>query len=409
MIKILHTADWHIGQTFFDFNRKAEHLHFLDWVQTQLREQQADVLLIAGDVFDTPNPSAESQKIFYKFLREINTDNPSLQVVVIAGNHDSAARLEAPDPLLEEMNITIRGIVKRTADGEIDSQRLLVPLYKDKEVAVWCMAVPYLRQGDYPEAESYPLGIKAMYDVMFDEALKVKQPDQAIIAMGHLHIAGGIVSENDRSERAIVGGAECVSSDTFSDKIAYSALGHLHRAQQVGGCENIRYSGAPLPMSFAEKNYKQSVVLVEIEGEAATKIERLYYDAPVKVLSIPDKPMPLEDVLKEISSLPDGEIDERSPYLEVKVLITEPEPSLRFRIEEALKNKAIRLARLGAVQQGTDSESRAFTYEELQAITPMEIARMEFEKQYGGEEMPATMKELLQSVIGEVEHEDISN
>ena len=88
MIKILHTADWHIGQTFFDFNRKAEHLHFLDWVRTQLREQQADVLLIAGDVFDTPNPSAESQKIFYKFLREINTDNPSLQVVVIAGNHD---------------------------------------------------------------------------------------------------------------------------------------------------------------------------------------------------------------------------------------------------------------------------------------------------------------------------------
>ena len=299
--------------------------------------------------------------------------------------------------------------MKRTADGEIDSQRLLVPLYKDNEVAAWCMAVPYLRQGDYPEAESYPLGIKVMYDVMLNEALKVKQPDQAIIAMGHLHIAGGIVSENDRSERAIVGGAECVSSDTFSDNIAYTALGHLHRAQQVGGCENIRYSGAPLPMSFAEKNYKQSVVLVEIEGEAATKIERLYYDAPVKVLSIPDKPMPLEDVLKEISSLPDGEIDERSPYLEVKVLITEPEPSLRFRIEEALKNKAIRLARLGAVQQGADSESRAFTYEELQAITPMEIARMEFEKQYGGEEMPATMKELLQSVIGEVEHEDISN
>jgi Exodeoxyribonuclease I subunit D (EC 3.1.11.1) len=102
MIKLLHTADWHIGQTFFDYNRKAEHLQFLEWLRGQLREQCVDVLLIAGDVFDTPNPSAESQKMFYKFLREITSDNVALQVVVIAGNHDSAARLEAPNPLLEE-------------------------------------------------------------------------------------------------------------------------------------------------------------------------------------------------------------------------------------------------------------------------------------------------------------------
>ena len=135
MIKLLHTADWHIGQTFFDYNRKAEHLHFLEWLRNQIRQQGVDVLLIAGDVFDTPNPSADSQKMFYKFLREITTDNSALQVVVIAGNHDSAARLEAPNPLLEEMNITIKGIVKRTADGLIDYQRLIVPLTKDGEVA----------------------------------------------------------------------------------------------------------------------------------------------------------------------------------------------------------------------------------------------------------------------------------
>ena len=84
MIKLLHTADWHIGQTFFDYNRKSEHLQFLEWLRGQLREQCADVLLIAGDVFDTPNPSAESQKMFYKFLKDITTDSPSLQVVVIA-------------------------------------------------------------------------------------------------------------------------------------------------------------------------------------------------------------------------------------------------------------------------------------------------------------------------------------
>lgn len=409
MIKIVHTADWHIGQTFFDYNRKVEHLCFLEWLRGQLLEQSVDVLLIAGDVFDTPNPSAESQKMFYQFLRDITSDNPSLQVVVIAGNHDSAARLEAPDPLLLEMNVTVRGIVPRTADGAIDYQRLLVPLIKEDEVAAWCMAVPYLRQGDYPEAENYPLGVKAMYDALLQEVLEVRKPHQAIIAMGHLHAAGGIVSEEDRSERTVVGGVECVAPDAFSAEIVYTALGHLHRAQQVCGREEVRYAGAPLPMSFAEKNYKQSVVLIEIEGTAVTKIEKLLFDAPVKLLSIPDEAKPLEEVMEEIALLPSGEVTGSSPYLEVKVLISEPEPSLRHRIEEALTDKSVRLVRLGAVQQAGTAESRTFTYEELQSITPMEIARMEFEKQYGGPEMPDTMKHLLQSVIQEIEHEDISN
>ncbi|WP_353334417.1 exonuclease SbcCD subunit D [Bacteroides sedimenti] len=408
-MKLIHTADWHIGQTFFDYNRKAEHLCFLAWLRNQLREQATDVLLIAGDVFDTPNPSAESQKIFYQFLHEITSDNPSLQVVIIAGNHDSAARLEAPDPLLQEMNITVKGVVRRTSEGEIDFQRLIVPLIKDGQVEAWCMVVPYLRQGDYPEAESYPLGVKAMYDALLQEVLKIREPNQAIVAMGHLHAAGGIVSEEDRSERTVVGGVECVTPDTFSALIAYTALGHLHRGQQVCGREEVRYAGAPLPMSFAEKNYKQSVALVEIEASAVTKIERLYFDAPVKLLTIPDEAKPMEDVLQEIARLPEGEITENSSYLEVKVLITEPEPSFRFRIEEALKDKSVRLARLGSVQQGGAVEAKVFSYEELQKITPMEIARMEFEKQYGGTEMPETMKQLLQSVIQEIEHEDISD
>jgi DNA repair protein SbcD/Mre11 len=224
-----------------------------------------------------------------------------------------------------------------------------------------------------------------------------------------LHTAGGIVSENDRSERTIVGGVECVSPDAFPKDIVYTALGHLHRGQQVCGREEVRYAGAPLPMSFAEKNNKQGVALVEIEGALVTKIEKLLFDAPVKLLSIPNEAKPMEEVLEEMALLPEGEIMESSPYLEVKVLITEPEPSLRYRIEEALKDRSVRLARLGAVQAGGNAESRTFTYEELQTITPMEIARMEFEKQYGGEEMPETMKNLLQSVIQEIEHEDISN
>ncbi len=324
---ILHTADWHIGQTFFEYDRKAEHLQFLVWLKKQIHDLTVDVLLIAGDLFDSPNPSAESQKMYYRFLREITAENPDLQIIIIAGNHDSAARLEAPNPLLEDMNITVRGVVKRNADGEIDFNHMVIPINKGG----YCLAVPYLRQGDYPNAETYAQGVKAMYEAIFEQVKDEKQP---IIAMGHLQATGSEISENDRSERTVIGGLECISPDSFAKEIVYTALGHLHRGQRVSGRENVRYAGSPLPMSFAEKNNRQGIVLIDIAE--TTKIERILFDAPVKLLSIPSEPMPLSGVLNEIAALPDGEISETSPYLEVKVLITEPEPSLRHQIEQVL-------------------------------------------------------------------------
>ena len=127
-LRLIHTADWHLGQTFFGYDREAEHEAFLGFLTNLLVERQTDVLLIAGDVFDVTNPSAGAQRRFYRFLREANRLNPGLQIVIIAGNHDSAIRLEAPNPLLEELNTSIVGIVGRTDSGEIDLASLVVPL-----------------------------------------------------------------------------------------------------------------------------------------------------------------------------------------------------------------------------------------------------------------------------------------
>ena len=102
MIRILHTADWHLGQTFFGYDRTQEHEHFLDWLAGVLTKNKIDVLIVAGDVFDVSNPSAASQRMFYRFIHRVTTENPRLQLVVVAGNHDSAARLESPLPLLQE-------------------------------------------------------------------------------------------------------------------------------------------------------------------------------------------------------------------------------------------------------------------------------------------------------------------
>ena len=150
-MKLLHTADWHIGQLFHQYDRTYEHQQFLNWLVTTIQEQKIDVLLISGDVFDLSNPSAASIKMFYSFLNQAVKVNPDVQIIIIAGNHDSASRLESPKPLLESSNIHIIGIVERKEDGQIEYDKLIVPI-KDKTATIkaWCMAVPFLRMGDYP-------------------------------------------------------------------------------------------------------------------------------------------------------------------------------------------------------------------------------------------------------------------
>ncbi len=327
-------------------------------------------------------------------MRDITAQNLELQVVIIAGNHDSAARLEAPNPLLEAMNVTVRGVVRKTADGEIDYDNLIIPLDKGGV----CLAVPYLRQGDYPHSQSYAEGVQNIYTELIERA-KAKE-SEPIIAMGHLQATGSEISEKDKSERPIIGGLETVSPESFDGGVAYTALGHLHRAQRVSGRDTVRYAGAPLPMSFAEKNNKQGVTVVTIGEE--TEIERLEFDAPVKLLTIQTKP--LAEVLEEIATLPDGDTDKFSPFLEVKVLITEPEPSLRRDIELALGGKAVRLARLEAVIERADKEEpKIMTYEELQQIDPLNMATDIFKRKYGGDDMPTDMKTMLNEVIEEVQ------
>ncbi|MDR3250534.1 MAG: exonuclease SbcCD subunit D C-terminal domain-containing protein [Tannerella sp.] len=390
-MKIIHTADWHLGQTFYEFSRKREHLRFLDRLKSTVKERGIDVLLIAGDVFDSANPSAESQSIYYSFLRDITYENPDLQIIIIAGNHDSALRLEAPNPLLECMNITVRGVVKRDENGDIDYRNLIIPLTGGG----YCIATPYLRQGDCPEAENYSEGVKKMYDNLYRTVCDEKAP---VIAMGHLHLSGAELSENDRSERTVIGGLECASPDSFAEGFDYVALGHLHRYQKVGGRDNIRYSGSPIPMSFSEKNNRQGVVFVEI-ADGTVGIERIEFTDTARLVGI--GALPLNDVFREIAKLPDGDVTDSSPYLEIKVLQTEPEPSMRHQIEEALKGKSVRLACITAETRSSERDGKEVVYEELHNFNPAEIADKVFERKYGGE-MSEKMKILLNEVIKEV-------
>lgn len=389
MIRILHTADWHLGQTFFGYDRTEEQEHFLSWLSSRLKENEIDVLIIAGDVFDVSNPSAASQRMFYRFLHEVTEENPSLQVVAVAGNHDSAARLEAPLPLLQKMRTEIKGIVPKV-DGEIDYDSLLVELKnRNGETEAICMAVPFLRQGDYPAVETegnpYAEGVKELYSRLLERALAKKKKEMAVVAIGHLQATGSEIADRDYSERTIIGGLECVSPAAFSGEISYTALGHIHKSQRVSGRENIRYAGSPLAMSFAEKNYHHGVVVVTIDGKKPADIRKLEYSPLCKLMSLPRTGTAAspDDILEQLK---DMQLPEESnmPYLEIKVLLTEPEPMLRQQIEEALADKPVRLARIVSVYRQAEENIPEETVLAggLQEMTPVQIVKAIYENTY---------------------------
>ena len=401
MIRILHTADWHLGQTFFGYDRTQEHEHFLDWLAGVLTKNKIDVLIVAGDVFDVSNPSAASQRMFYRFIHRVTTENPRLQLVVVAGNHDSAARLESPLPLLQEMRTEIKGIVRKQ-NGKIDYEHLLVELKNAAgEVEALCLAVPFLRQGDYPVVETegnpYAEGVKELYARLLKYALKKRTDGQALVAVGHLLATGSEIAEKDHSERIIIGGLESVPPESFPEQIVYTALGHIHKAQRVSGRENIRYAGSPLPMSFAEKHYHHGVVKVTLDEGWAVEIEKLEYTPLVRLLSIPATEAAAPDeVLDELRGLELPE-DEPMPYLEGKVKLSEPEPMLRQQVEEILEGKPVRLARIVSFyrQAAEGSVEEEVLTAGLQEMNPLQIVKATFENSYQTE-MPEELVNLFQ-------------
>ncbi|MFN2331871.1 MAG: exonuclease SbcCD subunit D C-terminal domain-containing protein, partial [Halomonas sp.] len=369
-MKLIHTADWHLGQSFHGQERHAEHRAFLTWLLDTLVVRQADALLVAGDIFDVVNPSLRAQELLYDFIVSAHERMPRLDIVLIAGNHDSGNRIELPAPLMRRLRTHALGRVSWLDDGRLDAERLLVPLTDEAgETRAWCLALPFLRPAevtgsvrarhddhaprntlpdDIPANDTpgndYVAGISRVHRQLVEAAREQREPGQALVAMSHAHLHGATVSE--ASERPIViGGEESISAALFPPEIAYVALGHLHRAQQVGE-PRIRYSGSPLPLDFSEVGYPHQVVEVILDGETLTDAQALPVPRPVAMHRI--GPGPLDRVLAELEALDDdpGLARELWPWLEVRVELEAPIPDLRARVEAVLKDKALRLLRL---------------------------------------------------------------
>ena len=277
-MKILATSDWHLGNLFHGTDRLPEHKHFLQWLLVQIAEQKPDALLVAGDIFDNGNPSAAAQTVYYEFLADATHLCPNMQIIITAGNHDSANRLEAPRPLLARYHVEIRGNVRKIwQQGESEDEDktgghwlysyddLIIPVSNEKGEEVIILAVPFLRS-DVVQNACYSQGVNDFLRELTAEARK-KYPGRKCIMMAHMYAKGSDIAKQDASEKIIIGGQEEVDLDGWNDHPDYMTCGHIHKRQHIWNTNWARYMGSILPMSFAEKDYTHGIDLITIRFE----------------------------------------------------------------------------------------------------------------------------------------------
>lgn len=272
-MKILHTADWHLGKRLINENRYDEFAAFLSWLLQTIKDQNIEVLIVAGDVFDTMTPSNKSQELYYDFLGKL-PQTGCRHAVIIAGNHDSPSFLDAPKRIFRHFNIHVVG--KASFDDEV-----IVLHDRNGRPALIVAPAPYLRDKEIRTGSSDDIdqkqydtvhAITQYYQTLYKRAKSTQQTlweqHQVRVPMlttGHLFATGATIASCDDGMRDLyVGTLGEIGVQIFCG-FDYVALGHIHRPQKVKH-DHIRYSGSPIALGFGEATQQKQLVLVEFHG-----------------------------------------------------------------------------------------------------------------------------------------------
>jgi len=287
-MRILHTADWHLGKRLEQSERTDEHQAFLNWLITTLTAESIDVLIVAGDIFDTGSPSNTAFNLYYDFLRQVK-NTCCREVIIIGGNHDSISTLNAPQSLLKYFNVHIIGGVP----DEFTDQIIKIDGAEGRLELVVC-AVPFLRDRDIrlsvagetlAERETrIKQGITDHYHQFLEHITDHKINKIPVIATGHLFAAGSSTSDSEKEIH--VGNLGQIGGDQFPSAFNYVALGHIHRPQLINNMEHIRYSGSPIPLSFSETDDKKQVIVLEFKGDEMTGLQVIEVPCTRKLIRI---------------------------------------------------------------------------------------------------------------------------
>lgn len=279
-IRILHTADWHLGREFHGADLSEAHQAFFDWLAGQIEEREIDLVVMAGDIFDRALPPVKAIELFNRNVDHLASLAP---IVLISGNHDSAVRM-GYGPLLRE-GLTLRSGIESVGDPVA---------FTDGPFPLAIYPIPYLDPiTSAPGVESEEATHHAVLKAAVAAARRdfVERPEGTrAIAMGHAFVAGGETSESERGIN--IGGSDQVPANVF-EGFDYVALGHLHRPQTIS--ENIRYSGSPLHLSFSEVGAEKSVVVLDLAADGGIETEIVPVPSAFRVLRLKGE---LEDLLE---------------------------------------------------------------------------------------------------------------
>ena len=409
-MKLIHTSDWHIGQTLHQYSRDDEHKYFFNQLKNIILEEEPDVLIVSGDIFHSATPTVVSQKLYYHTLVELSRLHDDLQIIVVAGNHDSPSRLEAPRELWEAFNVTVIGgldFYKEFNESELsyDASKIQIPVKRHDEIVGWVLAVPFINAGNYPplkENDTYSNRVLSFYFNLNNNLKQSVQFDEnhSVVATGHFMMSG----VNSNSYNKMIGGLESVAKEDILSlkEIDYWALGHVHHPQFVG--ENMRYSGSPFALTFNEI-YPHSVTVVDIDNHNVDiKIREI--EPLIPVVDFPSKPnsyddaLSVEEVLDNIEKVLDNECYVRL-HVKSDLALSDVTNAKIMDVFEERKAKYCGVQVYLPENKSDNSENLIRTIDEFKAISPFELGCSVYKKK-NNEDMPEEMKIMFKKVCDEI-------
>lgn len=374
--RLLHTSDWHLGRSLYGHRRYAEYEAFLDWLVGAIERARVDVLLLAGDVFDSTTPSTQAQALYYRFLGQVIRAGLR-QVVIIAGNHDSSTLLAAPAEILKTLDIHVLGMISPDGANEI-----VILKDENKMPRIIVAAVPYPRDRDLREAsvgESFEDKERKLLEAVREHyrqvalgaevAAEIFEKRPPLVAMSHLFVLEGRTVEGDGVGALHVGSLGQVPADIFSG-FDYVALGHLHQSQIVGGDPTRRYSGSPFHFSFSEGSKSKSVTLVDFQPGLTTPIISTL-EVPIfqTLYRLSGDMSELEVALEKLRQVG------TSAWLEIEYTGAEIIGDLRARLGELTADSGLDILRIRNNRLAGTSRASVPFGDLLDVLTPSEIFR----------------------------------
>lgn len=356
-MKILHTSDWHLGHSLYNYDRMEEHRDMLHQMTDIVHEHKPDVFLICGDVYHTAQPSSAVQTMLMEALVEIKDANPGMAIVVTAGNHDSGSKLDIFRSPWRILKVHTVGTLNKE---DIEEHIIEIP---DKGFIV---AVPYCHERNIPDN---------FFQSIMDVVSERNSGNLPVVLTAHTTVKGCDFSGHDNSSEFMVGGIDSLDLKELGEGYDYLALGHIHHAQFVHtGKHNVRYSGSPIAVSFDE-NYPHSVSMVEIGNHDETpKVETIEIINPRPLVTLPTEGMATwQDAKKMLKAFP----DDIPAYIRLNVEIEDFLPAEAYSEAQRLADgKKCRVCHINAKRRKQETtDVKTITVQEFQSESPIQIAR----------------------------------